>query len=47
MEKEMREGNLPSVIDNDRLILPEENFEFLMKRPFISKMFTKRDRNDK
>jgi hypothetical protein len=43
MEKEMKEGNLPSVIDNDRLMLLEENFEFLMKRRVVSKMFTRRE----
>jgi hypothetical protein len=40
MEKEMREGNLPSVIDNDGLMLL---IEFLMKRPVVNKMFTRRE----
>jgi len=43
MEKERREGSLPSVIDNDRLMPFEEISEFLMKRPVVSKMFTSRE----
>lgn len=39
MEKEMREGNLLSVINDDRLMLLEEIFEFLTKRRVFSKMF--------
>jgi hypothetical protein len=37
MEKKMR------VIDNDRLMLLEEIFEFLMKRRVVSKMFARRE----